>query len=1017
MRKEFIHKLNRFEQCVSERTYKKIAEVPFIGFVTKERLSLAEAETMPAKPWVVGTPWGCKFEYGWFFAEIVISEELNGKRVVFKNDMGEGVVFVNGDVYGALDKEHSEITLSRTAKVGEKYSIAYEVYAGHTTEPIETFQHRVIQEDKDYTEFPENVFQKQVQNGEVGIFDDQVYALLMDFRTLNSLYRKISENSTSMRTQMIEKTFEKLCTSFDVEVAEDEFKQQVAQARELLKPLLDCKNGSTAPTVYAVGHSHLDLEWLWTIDETRRKAARTLGNQMHLMEEYPDYTYVQSQPWLFNVIKNEYPDMYSKVKAAVKKGQLVPDGATWVEMDTNIPSGESLVRQFIFGKRFIKEEFGKDSKILWLPDVFGISAALPQIMKSCNVDYLYNAKMMWSYNHGVPIYKGTYKWRGIDGTEVLLYAQAPYNALMTPEQNITMWQEADNTENVPDIMACYGHGDGGGGATREHLEYAIRQSDLEGAPRVKMSDPLDFYIDVEKRYNCNKVFENELWYAEHKSTYTSQSELKKLNRRSEAALHNAEFWTALIGGDKRQQLNELWKEVLFNQFHDILPGTTMKEPVDRAVNSYKNVIVQCDNITNTVLDSVVDNTKDAITVFNALPWARNVEIELPREYTSLKAVDGKNIHTYTCCGKTYANVYVEACGYESYVLDKNIAAEAESSGGELVLQNEYIRAEFDVEGRLISLRSDEDEYIKAPSNEFKLYKNHPALFDAWDIDCDYTEKEVDANISSTAKIVSKTSQKTVLHIIKKFSNSVIEQYVTLKKDSATLDFETKINWQETHKLLKVNFNTNIHTKELMSEIQFGHICRSNHTNHEDDVAQYEKFQHKWSALAENGRMFALLNDSVYGVSADKGTVSLTLLTASMAPMLNADKGEHTFKYSVCVTNQPLDKSPIVSEAYGLNNPVKVVKGFANAKKFFELSKNNIVLETVKTAEDGSGDVIIRMYEAAKKRTNCKLKLGFDVTDAYITNMLEDNVSETNVINNTIELNFKAFEVITVRLHI
>lgn len=992
------------------RTYKKIKAVSFKGFFTKERLTPEQAQSKPAEPIAAGHEWGHKWEYGWFFTETEIPEGFDGQRIVFKAPLGEGLIFVNGEIYGALDKEHKEVTLTRCARAGERYKIAFEAYAGHGPENLTV---TVLPEER-FEEFTEDNPQKVMKDGELGAFFDDVFMLIMDLKTLYSLHQKIDPNSLRYKTLSL--GLRKACSIVDAESSEAEFIAQVSQAREVLKPLLECENGSTVPTVYAVGHSHLDMEWLWALNETRRKTARTLGNQLRLMGEYPEYKYIQSQPWIFETIKNEYPQLYPSVVEAVKDGRIIPEGGAWVEMDTNIPSGESLIRQFIFGKSFIKAEFGKNSKILWLPDVFGCSASLPQIMKGCGVDYIYNAKMSWSYGNNIPLPRGTFIWKGIDGTEVVLHSNSGYATSMKPEQNIDIWTNTGNTENVPDIMVAYGHGDGGGGATREHLEYAMRQRNLEGAPKVKMSGPLEFFRAVEEKYDINKVFEGELWYAEHKGSYTTQARTKLLNRRSETALHEAEFWTALLTNGKKDEINKLWKELLFNQFHDIIPGTAIAKVYERAERSYEDIISTAALLTEEALSTVSDGREDALTVFNSLPWERAVEVELPEGFNGLETCEGEKAATYISDGKVCAEVFVGACGCESFVLKKDGEPEIGNTDKELVLENEFLRAEFNGEGELISLCDrNGQEYVAQPSNKFKIYKNHPNHFDAWDIDIDYPQSEIGLTGKVTAKIVLKSKAKTVLRITKEILSSKLEQDVILRKNSRRLDFVTRLDWRETHKLLKVDFNTDIHTNELVSEIQFGHIKRANHRNFAQDIAQYEKFQHKWSALMETGRGFAVLNDCKYGVSADNGKISLTLLTSAMAPMLDADKGEHTFTYSVCVTDTSLENSPIIREAYSLNCPATVKRGFTAKKSFFDVSDKNVVLETVKSAEDGSGDVIVRLYEATNRSTKCLLKCNFDVKGAYITNMLEENIRPVNMTASEAELDLKAFEVVTIRL--
>lgn len=1002
-----VKDIEDFFLYAEKRMYKKISEISFDCFFTKERLTLDEAKKQPVNPVTRGTKWGYKYEYGWFFAKVVIPPECENKRVVFKADLGECVAFVNGEVYGALDKEHKEITLSESAVSGDIYDIALEVYAGHG--PLYTT--RTVLPGEECKEFADNILQKETKDGEIGIFDDKLFSLLMDVKVLFNLMQNIDENT--MRYKMIAKGLKKMCTVIDIEAKDEEFFKQMDIAKEILKPLLLCENGTSAPVAYSVGHSHLDLEWVWTVNETRRKTARTIGNQLRLMEEYPEYKYVQSQPWILETVKNEYPELYKKVKDAVARGQFIPEGATWLEMDTNIPSGESLVRQFIFGKKFIKEEFDRDSKILWLPDVFGISAALPQIMKGCDVDYLYNAKVGWSYANNIPHYKGTFIWRGIDGTEVLMNNNESYCGAMLPESNLNTWKNASNTENVPDILVTFGHGDGGGGATREHLELANSQQNLEGAPKIKMCDPLDFYRDVELKYDVDMVYEGELWFSEHKGTFTTQANTKRYNRKCEVALREAEFWGAFLKKtENKEKTDYLWKKVLFNQFHDIIPGTAIQGTYERAEKEYEAILKETNAITDEVLENFIHKNENSITVFNSLPWSRWEETELPDNATGVKNANGEIYAAYKSNGKVFAQIFCEGCSIESFELLYDGKTKEETEKSDLILENEYIKAEFDQEGYLVNLCDKSNkEYIASKSNIFRIYRNHPNSFDAWDIDIDYKEKEISSDGKSKAEIISKSEDKTVLRITKEILDSKIVQDVVLRKNSKRLDFETTIEWNETHKMLKVDFDTNIRTNELVSEIQFGHIKRPTHENFDQDIAQYEKCQHKWSALAETDRRFAILNDCKYGISADRGKMSLTLLTSSQTPMIDADKGVHKFTYSVCVDSP----EQIIKEAYSLNHPVVVKKGRAEYRKLFKVSDDGIVIETVKLAEDGSDDIIVRLYDATNSAKDFTLDCGFPVRCAQITNMLEKNLSHAEADGNTIKLSIKASEVITLRI--
>lgn len=1010
--KEYERLLNALLKALPKRMYRVLGETEFSGFFTRDRLSLSDALLHNKSSIPQGTHWGEKWEYGWFFTEVIIPSEASGKRVEFMAELGESTVFVNGEVYGALDREHKMITLSKNAVPGEKYNIAMEVYAGHSGEvdPLLCEHYRMIIPGENNTEFPEKgITQKVSKNGHIAVFYDTVFQLWMDIKTLLSIAETI--DPSSLRKAQIEKSLKKMCDAVNIELPFEEFEKTVITGRKLLEQPLSCKNGSTAPLFFAIGNSHLDLAWLWPVAETRRKTARTLGNQLKIIEDYPEYKYIQSQPWILETVKNDYPDLYEKVKAAVKNGNIVVEGGAWVQPDTNMISGESMIRQFMFGKNFIMNEFGYDSKVFWLPDSFGISASLPQIMKGCGIKYFMNAKILWQYNGGDKFPKNMFMWRGIDGTEILTTITSGYADMNKPANIINKWRNNCEKEDVPVKMFLYGHGDGGGGATREHLEYLRREKDLEGMPRVIPAGPNEYFDYFEKNYMpYDNTFVGELYYAAHRGTYTSQAKTKMLNRKCEFALREAEFWNALLGNCKNNNTEKLWKTVLLNQFHDILPGTSIAKVYEICEAELAGVVSDAKKITCDTIKTVLNNNNSYITVFNSLSWNRKAVIELPDGCTSIEGQLSQEIN-----GKYYAQVEVPPCGCKSFKIDNNIRCNNEFKP--YVLENELIRAEFNNKGQLISAVDKECniEYIEAPSNVFRMYKDVSAFFEAWDIDSYYENVEVDTGMHT--EFVSQFAGAVASGITFKaqFGNSKMLQTVILEANSKCIRFETEIDWQETHKLLKTDFNTNIQTEEMLSETQFGYVKRPNHKSKQYDADRFEVCQHKWSALTEGKRGVALLNDCKYGISADGGRMSLSLLKSSMEPALNADKGLQRFTYEFMPFSVPFADCDVIKAAYELNCPTESKRGFADEHSYFSVSAENVIIDTVKPAEDGSGDIIVRLYETKSTYTSCNLNVGIDVNEAYFTDMLENNITKAEMQDNHILLNIKAFEIITLRL--
>lgn len=1001
---EWDLKANHAVKFLENMVLTDFCKVNYSGFITKERLTLEKAKKEERTPLEVGMKWGYKWEYLWLFTEIWVPPELRGKRIVYKSGNGEGLVYVNDKVMGAIDKRHKYIELTDYALENEKFEIITEVYAGH--------KHPLLAPgaitDEVRENYRKNEQQKILTDGLGCLWNEEAYSLLMDIKTLYELKNCLPKNS--LRLAGIEHALKKVLL-IDFELPYNELMEEIKKAKEITSELLLCKNGTVAPVVYAIGHSHLDLEWLWTIEETRRKAARTLGNQLRLIKQYKKYKYLQTQPWLLNSLKNEFPDLYTEVKKAVADGKIIPEGGMWVESDLNLPSGESLIRQFMYGKKFISEEFGKDSEIAWLPDVFGCSAALPQIMKGCGIKYFFNAKITWVYNGGEIFPYSSFMWRGIDGSEILTHIVQGYAEEMSPEIITKKWNECRNKENAPMVLNPFGHGDGGGGATRRHMEYAIREENLQGMPKVEIVSPNEFF---EKLSECDisDNYEGELYFPAHRGTYTSQSNIKKLNRMAEFTLKNTEICNVFFENENNIEFESLWKKVLFNQFHDIIPGSSIKEVYERAEKDLEEVISKSEEIANNAFSNVSKAEKNKISLFNTISGKRNFIFAIPHGYYT--AYDnGKALPVQKCDGKFYTCTELEGFEVKNIEFANDVEPNTSKSGGH-ILENNLIRAEFNDNGELISIydKFEEMEYLNGTGNKFRMFGDMPLFFDAWDIDSSFEECEI--NISGNVEIseAEKGNLFSFIKIKKNIANSKIEQIVVLFENSKQLDFHTTIDWHECHKLLKVYFETDIHSDGIISETQFGYLKRPVTKNTAYDRDRFEVCQHKWSAVMENNRGFAILNNCKYGISADGGNIGLTLLKAPASPDLEADRGKHEFVYSILLSQNIPE---IVNKAYALNVQPLQTKGAVKENVFFNISENNIIIDSVKRAEDNSGDIIVRLYECTGGKTKCQVKCGFTIQKAYLTNMLENNIAEINTKNNFIELNFHGFEVITLRL--
>lgn len=602
MKSEWRDRISHWVRTLKDDFYQPLGEIQWEAFRTNEQLSLGEAKKeqfVSVKP---GFTWGNTYEYCWMKGHIQLSEEANGKRIVMnlKPD-GEATLFVNDKAFGTyraswVNEPHHYIVdnvLSRCAKGDEQFDIMMEVYAGHyypeaptggcATGPVLPGS---------YTDKLEEGKRRTLGRCTYGIWNEDAYQLFMDVDTLGRLLEVLDK--TSLRAAKIAKALEQFTLIVDFEQERDARIESYKKAREALKPVLEAENGSTMPVFYAVGNAHLDLAWLWPIAETGRKTARTFAAQLRLIEEYPEYKFIQSQPAEYEMCRKLYPELFERIKAAVKKGQWIAEGAMWVEPDTNMASGEALIRQLLYGKQYYKDVFDVDSEVLWLPDTFGYTGALPQILKGCKVNYLVTQKIFWSYNEGEQFPYHYFNWEGIDGSRIVSFLPTSYTYKTNPKQLEEVWKNRSQLQDLDAFLLPFGYGDGGGGPTRDDIEYAKREQNLEGAPRVELSDPKSFFKKMEEAGGPVNTYVGELYFNAHRGTYTSQAKVKQNNRRAEFALREMEMWGAfgLCKGNvyDSEKADALWKELLLNQFHDILPGSSIGRVYEEARKAVGGVI-------------------------------------------------------------------------------------------------------------------------------------------------------------------------------------------------------------------------------------------------------------------------------------------------------------------------------------------------------------------------------------------------------------------------------------------
>lgn len=714
----------------------------------------------------------------------------------------------------------------------------------------------------------------------------------------------------------------------------------------------------------------------------------------------------------------------------------------WVEADCNLTSGESLVRQFMHGKRFFKEEFGVDNRILWLPDVFGYSGALPQIMKKCGIDYFMTTKLAWNQFNKIPY--DTMMWRGIDGSEVLTHlittlgVHQPikdffttYNGMLHPDAIMGGWTRYQNKDINNDILISYGYGDGGGGPTREMLETSIRmEKGVKGIPKVRQAFARTYFDELKERVEGNRrlpVWEGELYFEYHRGTLTSMARNKRSNRKSELGLMDLELLSVLTAPDMaypQEALDAMWKVVLLNQFHDILPGSSIHEVYEVTKEEYDRLAEQLSEMTAERRKAVAGSGA-AVTVFNTTGKVRDDIVNLgDLEGSVLMDADGVVYPIQQTKDGNIAFVHgLPSKGYKSFAVSDAASAVEKAPFtlvGERQLETPFYTVSLDEQGMFTSIYDKENdrEIVQQGqrANLLRMYEDKPIYFDNWDIDIYYTEKFWDVDNVERMEWTEIGAVRAVLDITRKASQSTIDQKIIFYADSRRIDFETHVDWKEHQTLLKVHFPVAVHTDEATFDVQFGNLTRKTHQNTSWDVARFESCGQKWMDLSEGHYGVSLLNDCKYGHSVKDSNMALTLIKSGIEPNPTTDQEEHVFTYAIYPHAEGWRAAGTVAEAYKLNQPL-LVQTQSEEKEtysFVSVAHDNVIIETVKKAEDGSGTVI-RMYESENSYTKTKLTVNTGFGRAYICNLLEETEGEAAVAGNEIEVVLKPYEVVTVKV--
>ena len=805
----------------------------------------------------------------------------------------------------------------------------------------------------------------------------------------------------------------------------DEYYASVAKAIMYLEEHVynKAQDGDTA--VICIGHTHIDVAWMWTLAQTREKTVRSFGTVVNLMKQYPDYKFMSSQAALYEYLKEENPALFEEVKALVREGRWEVEGAMWVEADCNLISGESMVRQLLYGKRFFQKELGTDCRVLWLPDVFGYSAAMPQILRKSGVDKFLTSKISWNETNVMP--NDVFMWQGIDGTEIFSYfltAQekgrntpawrwTTYNAMLTAANIAGTWNRMQNKDIINEAIITFGHGDGGGGPTAEMLEHQSRLgTGISGCPTAKIEFAgafLDRAMQKTEALNSNNrapKWVGELYLEFHRGTYTSMAEVKRNNRKSEFLFQTAELLgcidTLLNGAAYPQEtLYSGWKTILTNQFHDIIPGSSIREVYEESARQFGEIMPQAEALCNGSRRNIAKNIKTdgGVLVFNPNAF----------ENSDVVDVDGRKVYVSGIPAKGY-KVVQATCGGSSIVTKQ-------------AMENAFFTIEFDEVyniSRIYDKRNDR-EVLKpnCAGNVLQAFEDYPRDFDAWELSNYYDQKMWLVDGVDGVELLDEGARKGIC-IRRRFMQSTITQRIYIYDDIAKIDFDTHIDWKQHHILLKAAFPVDVHASEATYDIQFGNVKRPTHANTSWDAAKFEVCAHKFADISESGYGVSLMNDCKYGYDIKGSDMRITMLKSATEPNPDADKCEHVFTYSLYPHSGDFAHSDVYRMAYALNMPMHAAAigkqdgVLADTYSLVNADCDNVIIDTVKKAED-SGDIIVRMFECYNRRANAKIQFGFDVASVEVCDLMENAEQTVDCTDNAVKLAIKPFELVTLKV--
>jgi len=901
-----------------------------------DRISVVEAQALEYRPAELGERFGPLFATFWFRGRATVPEGWRGSRVdLLWHSNSEATLWLDGRVAAGLNKHHAEATLTDAAEPGEvafQVELACNGLFGAQAAPVE------------------------LTRCELGRFDPEAWTLAHDFELL----RQLELEAEPAWSAVLRRELERFCDERDPAI---------------LAALYEHRNATHAHEVVAVGHAHIDTAWLWPLAETYRKTLRTFGTALRYMDEYPEYRFACSQAQQYAWIEEREPELWERIREKVAAGQFLPVGGSWVEPDLNLPSGESLVRQLLHGQRYFERKLGRRCTEFWAPDAFGYAGQLPQLLRGAGIARFLTQKLSW--NRFTKPEHHTFTWQGDDGSEVLGHFPPAdtYSSTADAAELLKTERAYTDLERSGTSLLLFGHGDGGGGPTRGMLESLRRAGDLQGLPRTRIASPEEFFDALEAEPWQRPVVVGELYLEYHRGTYTSQAFVKRGNRRGEQGLHDAEFLTLARGEDARAGLERLWKLLLLQQFHDILPGSSIGEVYEDARRDFAELE-----------RGIAELVGPGPTPVNTTGFARR------------EVVDG---------------TVLEAPPYGAA---REVAADDEVRLDGLELENGHLRVRLAADGSVESVvhKATGRETLAARANRLELYDDDPVDFDAWDIDPYTLNTGRDAPSAEWYEVLTATPLRAEIAFERPLGeHSRLRQVVRLDAGSPRLEFHTTVEWHESHTLLKVCFPLAVRATTATYETAFGYAERPTHRSTAWDAARYEVPGHRFADLSEHGFGAALLTDSKYGHSCLGNELRISLLRSPKSPDPEADMGRHEFAYALVPHAGGWREGGVVREAALFNAPLRWTE-LPLAGSFASVEAGELVLDTVKRAED-SDAIVLRLYEPHGGRGTARIRLGVEFASARRANLLEEDGEELEVADGAIVVPYRPREVVTVKV--